>query len=73
MISPTREITQMHALLISAKRGQFRASPELPPDALYEPEAGVWRVNGRLLATMPNFELNTKKWDLETAEDHKGT
>ena len=61
-----------HILLTNAKRVTARSTPEIPPDAHYDLDAGVWRVGENLLARDPVGVRVSKKADIETGEDRKG-
>ncbi len=61
-----------HPLLKLARRVVFRAQPPMPPQATYNLTEGVWKLSSVLLARSPEFELVSKKKDIETGEDNKG-
>jgi hypothetical protein len=62
-----------HPLLKTSKRGQLERPISLPPEARYSPDKGVWLVGDKLLAKSPDLVRVTKKADIETGEDNKGS
>ena len=76
MTSQSNRQAAVHPLLRFAKtRPLVRLSP-VPPDGTYDREIGAWvhKPTGDLLITRPDHPQHaTKKADIETGEDQKGT
>lgn len=63
----------MHILIQKARRATSPKSPLVPEGSTYDAKAGLWSLNGTLLVEFPNDARSTKKQDVETGEDQKGT
>ena len=76
MTSQSNRQAAVHPLLQFAEtRSLVRLSP-VPPDAMYDLEIGAWihKPTGDLLITRPDRpQQATKKADIETGEDQKGS
>ena len=62
-----------HPILQTTRKQEILSVPELPPSALYDAVAGVWLLDGELLTREPRMALVTKKKDIESGEDVKGS
>lgn len=62
----------MHILRKLATASELRVKPPIPDDACYDQALGVWVSERGLLTYDPEFEVATKKNDVETGEDQKG-
>jgi hypothetical protein len=61
-----------HPLINLAKRTVFCDQPQTPSEAIYDPDLGIWKIFGGMLARTPRFAIVSKKKDIETGEDNKG-
>ena len=63
-----------HVLLEHSTRREYVDVPSLPKFAIYDCEAGYWRLNGTPLVRDKDFNHSqcSKKADVETGEDQKG-
>jgi hypothetical protein len=63
-----------HILLSRATRRPYSEVPQMPQNAVYDPIAGCWMIDGEPLvrSTSHGKTQETKKCDHETGEDQKG-
>ena len=62
-----------HILLSKATRRPYNEIPEMPDNATYCAEKGIWMIDGIPMVTSGNYHKRvTKKCDQETGEDQKG-
>ena len=64
-----------HVLIDVAKRKPYTSTPEMPKRSKFDHKRGVWLRDNEILIG-PNSEFGvqaTKKCDVETGEDQKGS
>ncbi len=63
----------MHILIDLASRHPTREAVDMPPGAAYDSPRGYWVKDGKPMVSNPACRAATKKRDIETGEDLKGT
>ncbi len=63
----------MHILIDLASRHPARETVEMPLGAVYDSVRGYWVKDGKPMVSNPAYRAATKKRDIETGEDLKGT
>lgn len=63
----------MHILIDLASRHPSREIVDMPPGAVYDPARGYWIKDGKPMVMNPAYRAATKKHDIETGEDMKGS
>lgn len=71
-----RQPSNTHPLLDLASTAPRNDAITIPEEVVYDLRVGAWVLNGtdRLYVELPDRPfMTTKKKDIETGEDHKGT
>ena len=62
-----------HILIAKSVKTLYRDEPELPEGLMYDSVSGYWREGSRGDGSRARMKTMTKKNDIETGEDMKGT